>query len=356
MKDSYCTLFDKNYLDKGIVMIDSLFNCAEDIVIYVLAMDDLCVEILHKYYGGKIKIITINELEEYTQKLKETKKSRTRAEYCWTCTPCLIEYIIKIYSEYSCTYIDSDLYFWVNPHELVCEMYDNGKTVQIVRHWFGNNEKSKEREIKSGKYCVQFNTFCNERSSLKLLEVWKNQCLECCSMVADGKYFGDQKYLDNWSKDYNCVNVLSNKGGGVAPWNLSNYKMIKNKTDIYFYEKNTKEKYRLFFYHFHNLEYQTRNKIKTNIADFEKTDLKFYSVIYYEYLLKLDYAKNYLLQNYNFYPFIDKHPGIKREYINQKKRRIIIKNRKIGEILSRIIYYLRYKNKEVLNVNKIRRR
>ena len=36
----YCTLFDSNYLDKGLVMYDSLVNSSCKFILYILCMDD----------------------------------------------------------------------------------------------------------------------------------------------------------------------------------------------------------------------------------------------------------------------------------------------------------------------------
>ena len=43
-KSVYCTLFDKNYLDKGLVMMESLVNADQNAFIYVLCMDDTVLD------------------------------------------------------------------------------------------------------------------------------------------------------------------------------------------------------------------------------------------------------------------------------------------------------------------------
>ena len=42
----FCTLFDSNYLDKGLVLLDSLKRLNIDFKLYVLAMNDKCYEVL----------------------------------------------------------------------------------------------------------------------------------------------------------------------------------------------------------------------------------------------------------------------------------------------------------------------
>ena len=46
MKTILCTLYNSLYLDKGLVLYDSLCECAKDFKLYVLCMDDKCYEVL----------------------------------------------------------------------------------------------------------------------------------------------------------------------------------------------------------------------------------------------------------------------------------------------------------------------
>ena len=41
-----CTLYNSLYLDKGLVLYDSLCECARDFKLYVLCMDDKCFDVL----------------------------------------------------------------------------------------------------------------------------------------------------------------------------------------------------------------------------------------------------------------------------------------------------------------------
>ena len=43
---TFCTLFDSNYLDKGLVLCKSMNNVMPEFKLYILAMDDKCTEIL----------------------------------------------------------------------------------------------------------------------------------------------------------------------------------------------------------------------------------------------------------------------------------------------------------------------
>src|SRR5213075_3097505 len=106
-------------------------------------------------------------------------------------------------------------------------------------------------------YCVQFMCFKNNEDGLTALKWWRERCLEWCyNRVEDGK-FGDQKYLDDWPERFSgIVWELKNIGGGVAPWNVQQYKFIKaNKNKISGIEKNTGDNFELVFFHFHALSF-----------------------------------------------------------------------------------------------------
>lgn len=50
-----------------------------------------------------------------TDELLALKRERSKAEYCWTCTSVIIEYVLNHFLVQSCTYLDSDLYFYSDP-------------------------------------------------------------------------------------------------------------------------------------------------------------------------------------------------------------------------------------------------
>ena len=114
---TFCTLFDSNYLDKGLVLQHSLENVMTDYTLYILAMDDKCYNILSDIGLNNTVIISLSEFED--EELLEIKKQRSRAEYCWTCSANLIDYVFETYHESYCTYIDSDLFFYKNPKILI---------------------------------------------------------------------------------------------------------------------------------------------------------------------------------------------------------------------------------------------
>lgn len=342
---TFCTLFDSNYLDKGLALHKSLENVAPEYKLYILAMDNCCKEILDDMKLPHVTVISSEEFED--EELKEIKKKRARAEFCWTCTASLIEYIFETYHEEFCTYIDSDLYFYSNPKVLIEEMCHAGCSVQIVEHGFGKGWVAKQKEIRAGKYCVEFNTFKNDPKGREVLHTWNRQCREHCSM-APGE-MGDQKYLSEWTKKYNCVHVLEHQGAGVAPWNVYRFQYVDGKQIL---EKKTKKQTDLIFYHFHHLEFVDENCVNINVYKKEfGSDPRLVKYIYFSYLKEIVKIKKMLQKEYGIAPMLKKHPGVAVQDKKSKYKNLSVTDF-IWKVRNKPIYTLGSK-KDIIYLNEI---
>lgn len=335
-----CTLYNSLYLDKGLVLYDSLCECAKDFKLYVLCMDDKCYEVLTDLKQENHILIKLSDFELGDEELLKAKGNRSFGEYCWTCTPSIILYVIKKYNEPICTYIDADMYFYQDPEILVDEMRNAGKTVMITPHRFSRLNKHFES---NGIYCVEFNTFVDDPQSLKVLKKWKQDCLECCSAKNDGIHFGDQKYLDTWPVDYpDVVHVCQNVGAGVAPWNIEWYRGSDEKYSVYF--NNDNSRCPIIFYHFQHITYISKDSVKTSITGGLKSiDYQLVNFLYKDYLKKIEQKKTILEANYNIQYLMKIHPA---EFIRKRKGwRSWLKSFDIVMHVLRLIYPERY-NKE----------
>jgi hypothetical protein len=246
-KYNFCTLFDTNYSAQGLAMYKSLKRYCKDFHLYIFAFDETLPHILKKIHPKHATVIPLSEFED--EELLKVKPTRTRGEYCWTCSSSTILYCIKKYDLSHCTYIDSDLYFYANPSILIEEMGESDD-VLITSHRYTSDY---DQTNTSGKYCVQFMTFKNTENGLNILRWWRNACLDWCyNRMEDGK-FGDQKYLDDWPERFNGVHELEHLGGGVSPWNMQQYSFHRKKSGIEGTELDTQKHFNLIFFHFHGL-------------------------------------------------------------------------------------------------------
>ena len=306
MKTTLCTLYNSLYLDKGLVLYDSLKECAKDFELYVLCMDEKCYEVLSDIDQDRLKPIHLYEVEN--EKMLKAKSNRSIAEYCWTCSSRLIQFIFETYKPTCCTYIDADMYFYKDPQILVKEMQDSGKSVMMVPHRFSERNEAEAKIV--GTYCVEFNTFLNDEAGNLVLTYWHNKCLECCSNLGDGVHWGDQKYMDEWPKLFpDNVHVCKNPGAGIAPWNIDRYRDYNKsvKTIVY---NDKRETLPVVFFHFQSLIYKTRYLIYTGIPScLEEIDYKSVDALYCDYLYKIDKKKLMLKDRYNLSIYIKKHPS-----------------------------------------------
>ncbi len=282
--DNFCTLFDSFYLSRGIAMYESLKRNASDFHLYIFAFDNIALTILNTLNLENTTIISLKEFEN--QELLNIKPTRTKAEYCWTCTSSIIEFVLNNFSVQYCTYIDSDLFFYHSPSVLLEEL-DDEKTVLISEHrfsWFGKLCDEK----RAGRFCVQFITFKNSPESRTVLTRWKNQCIDWCyAKFEDGK-FGDQKYLDEWPEMYNNVKISENIGGGVAPWNVSRYKIRKDGDSLKGVEIKTGKCFDLIYYHFHYVRFMDNGYVDLGWNAIPGDSFKYLYIPYIKTILNIE--------------------------------------------------------------------
>lgn len=244
----YCTLFDSNYILKGLAMYKSLMARSSDSLLYVMAFDDGCYKKLIDLNLPNLVVDNINSIEDDT--FIRLKNERSRAEYCWTCGPSVIYFFLVKYSLQEIIYLDSDLFFLGNPQIVLDEIA--GCSVAITEQ--GISERSASL---LGRYCVQYLYFKNDTNGIAALEWWRDSCIKWCyARVEDGK-FGDQKYLDQFPTKFNNVYVVKNLGVGIAPWNMFRYKFNKEALTICY--KNIS--YPAVFFHMHGLGFFIENNV-----------------------------------------------------------------------------------------------
>jgi hypothetical protein len=314
--ENYCTLFDSNYLTRGIALISSLRSLKEDFHLYVFAFDDLTEEVLNEIDFDEVTVINKNKLEN--EELILLKEKRSKAEYCWTCTPLTILYCLENFKMERCTYLDADIYFFSSPIEILKEM-ENKFSILITKH---NYSKKYDQTSIRGKYCVQFMSFNNDVEGLKALKWWKEKCIDWCyAYYEDGK-FGDQMYLDDWTERFERVCISAKLGCGIAPWNIRDYLVEKTTKNILVKKKENLESDLLIFYHFHFFKLYDDGDLRYSYYEIPKSAKKFIYKTYLKELLEAELK----LKNIN--------PELRNFFRETKPRKNII------EILRRMKSYL----------------
>jgi len=314
MKNHYnfCTLFDHNYLYKGIALYNSLQTNCPSFLIWILTMSDRAYDVLTKLNLKNARLIRLEDFED--QELKKLKQSRSQVEYMWTLTPSLPLYVLhKEPSLNMITYIDADCFFFSNPRPLFKEMGTD--SVLIIEHRYASERKDWEKT--SGRFNVEMLIFRRDNIGLKVLRRWRMQCNDWCYYrVEDGK-LGDQMYLNTWPDEYEKIHILQHKGGGLAPWNVKNYKIhtIKNITFV--------DDDPLIFYHFHALRHYSPSRANLSEGyDFSANEKRLIYKPYLESLKKSIKMVEKVDSSFN-YGFAEK-PTIFHRLLSQG---VILKNR-----------------------------
>lgn len=293
----FTTLFDSYYLDKALALYRSLERVADDFKLYIYAFDKKAFDVLGDMNLEHAVILSNEDLENAYPILKKLKQERSKAEYCWTCTPVSIEYILDSFHEDNCTYVDSDLYFFADPKVLLDEIKAADANVVITPHRFSDSLKDKRLQDRSGKYCVEFNYFDNSENAREALSWWKERCFEWCYHIYEKDRMGDQKYLMKFPQLFKGVHELQNIGGGVAPWNLAQYEYTGKSDDLapVLREKSTGKEFPIVFYHFQSMRYINHNYI---IIRSETHSKKTKDIIYRPYLKEIESIRKELGEQY----------------------------------------------------------
>ncbi|KDB08742.1 hypothetical protein LIG30_2200 [Burkholderia sp. lig30] len=236
----YCTLFDRNYLIKGLAMYQSLERHAGDFRLHILCMDDHAYDLLARLALPRAELIRLTDFED--QALLAVKADRTVAEYCWTCAPCLPVYMLERHPEVDfITYLDADLLFYSSLEPLYAEI--GSASSVIVEHRFSPRFAS---AIVNGRYNVQWVSFRRDAAGLETLYWWRDKCIEWCFYRLEDDRMGDQKYLDCWTTKFKGVHELQHVGAGTGPWNYANYRIRDEGGQVWV------DDVPLVFYHFHS--------------------------------------------------------------------------------------------------------
>lgn len=284
---TFCTLFDSYYLDKGLTLYRSLEHCTGQFKLYIFCFDDSSYNILNDLQLKHAVVIHHSAIED--EELLRLKGERSKAEYCWTCTPVIIEYVLEHYKEPNCTYIDADLYFFRDPKVLFDEIDKAKANIVITEHRFKNDWNGRRLCKRSGKYCVEFNYFDQSQNARKALMWWKEKCFEWCYHLYEPERMGDQKYLEKFPKLFQGVHELAHLGGGVAPWNLGQYRLeeIKDGKPVLM-DKKSGVTFPLIFYHFQNMRYLSENMVNVSSGTQSK---KTKDAIYRPYLKEIEHSR-----------------------------------------------------------------
>lgn len=212
----YCTLFDKNYLSRGLALYASLRRHHASAQVVILCLDQSTHKALSALALTAVTLVYLGDLETYDPQLAAVRGARLPAEYYFTCKSALMRYILQHHGVTRLTYLDSDLLCFSNPLALF-DAYPNA-TVMLTPHRFP--EYLRDRE-KYGLFNAGWVSTSADAEGRRFVDWWRDLCLEYCELKVSGENFADQRYLDRVTAAFPRAVALSHHGVNVGPWNLA---------------------------------------------------------------------------------------------------------------------------------------
>lgn len=250
---AFCTHFDRNYLSRGLLLLESLRLHCPDFHLFVFALDDHTYRYFERADLPGVSCIALDTLEAWDPELAACRENRTRFEYYFTLSPSFPLYLLKQHPElpFVCS-LDADLFFFSDPTVLFADF--DRYSVMITEHQFA--EEVREKGLKTGKFNVCFQSFRNDETGLACLERWRAQCIEWCFNRYDPEHdrFADQKYLDEWPALFDGkVKVLSGPTVNLAVWNVNQFALSEKNGQL------LSDGQPVVFFHFHGIRMLSRH-------------------------------------------------------------------------------------------------
>ena len=239
----YCTLFDRNYVSRGLALYDSLLRHRRQFSLVVLCLDETTHDILTTLALPNMELVSLPLLEKWDPDLVRARSERTTVEYYFTCKPVLMKFLAEKYANARwITYLDSDLFYFADPRILEREYAHS--TVALTPHRFPPrlSERNQFGRFNAG----WVSTSCGEEGR-RFIEWWRVRCIEWCQLEAQVERFGDQKYLDQVPGLFKDVAILDHVGANLAPWNVDGLDIRGSGDGVAVDGKP------LVFYHFHGV-------------------------------------------------------------------------------------------------------
>jgi hypothetical protein len=263
----FTTIFDKNYLSRGLSLYYSLKKYNSNFKLFIIAVDDVVYEHFNSLLEEQITCYKLGEIETEFPELLEIKKQRNHVSYLFTLSPFYPLFVLRKnqYIHHICS-LDADQYFYSNP-ETIFQLLENAD-VLLTPHRFSDKQIKKGLPA-AGLYNVSFQVFKNNEIGLDCLKLWKQQCTDWCYDHYENDKFADQKYLESWPKIFGKkVLAIEHKGLGLAPWNMGHYPITIKNNELFVSNDQ------LILFHYQGLRFVNENTVKSGLDVYEVNTTK----------------------------------------------------------------------------------
>lgn len=241
---NYCTLFDQNYLSRGLALHSSLVRHGNDFRLFILCLDRPTFNALSALALPRVELIPVEAVADWDRDLQAARPNRSAPEFYLTCKPVLFRYVFANFDGVDrITYLDSDLYFFSDPGAAEQEFADSA--IALTSHRFPSRLAYMKR---AGEFNAGWVSVSAAAEGRRFLEWWRARCIEWCRVLFEETRFGDQKYLDQVPGLFQNVVSVSHPGLNAAPWNIDGLRVDASETGV------TIEGRPLIAFHFHGMK------------------------------------------------------------------------------------------------------
>jgi hypothetical protein len=265
---NYCTLFDQNYLAKGLALYRSMELYVGEFFLHILALDNETERLLRKQSLSRACILNLSSLVAENSAVLVAQGNRTPQEFAWTLGSVWLERCVREVGD--CTYLDADSYFFSDPMTVFREIGEACAAIPPHRYSPG-----REGGYANGIYNVNF-VYCSVEG-LPFAKEWASLCLDWCYYKHSLGRFGDQKYFDTLVPKYR-IHSIRHLGCNLAPWNQLQYVYGASTEEV---GPLCVEGYPVVLYHFHEFKHDTAGKVLTRTG--WKLDPTIERFLYLEY-------------------------------------------------------------------------
>lgn len=253
---TFVTYFDRNFLARGLALIDSLARTATmPWRIIVLALDETVADTLASFRCDRqlapdqVAAVGVGDLIAVYPELGALAAARDRTDFYFTLTPYVCSFVLsKAKAGDRFAYLDADLYFFGDPAPL---FQSEDAPVAIVEHRFP--PRLAHLAERFGRFNVGFIGFTKAQAADDCVARWLDQCREWCRDVPEPGRYADQGYLDAWPATVPGLEIIDHPGANLAPWNLERHRLRSGPDG-----RVTVDGAPLIFFHFHRLRRRDR--------------------------------------------------------------------------------------------------
>lgn len=260
----FTTLFDKNYITKGMALYESLCDTIKaEFEMHILAIDKETLEFLTKQTWGQNNVFVYDLLELEAEHgdlwrakdIPATLYGDQRSNYIWCLTPWFTNYILKsIPDNDHVIYVDSDLFFYKSPQFILNVMGNRSFGIHTHRFSISFDQYLAAPNENTGFFNVGCTVFKNDKTGLEISEKWKTMCLTNTQRPITNRFAacGDQGWLVPLYQEYKDSTCVFDWEGlsHMAPWTVWPDQYKSNDMVVY---KGKEEP--LIFFHFSHFNY-----------------------------------------------------------------------------------------------------